>query len=169
MHPQPSYPLPETLAASSPSRVRRTVECQAAAPGYHPNRLRRHADYQLVYKASRKRTSSSMAWFAAPQSPPSGASNGIDPGRQPTRVGLTVGKPLGKAHERNRIKRRLRSVVAKHHCELPPGVDLVLHPRRSVMTMEFSKLEAEISQIFKQVSTLSTRRAPSPGQPQPQR
>jgi len=68
------------------------------------------------------------------------------------RVGLTAGKVLGKAHERNRIKRRMREVVRKHINELPDGVDLVLHPRRSVMTMEFVKLEAEVLRIFRQAA-----------------
>jgi ribonuclease P protein component len=57
------------------------------------NRLRKHADYQRVYAASRKRRSASMSWFLAPQGELS-----------VPRVGLTAGKVLGKSHERNRIK-----------------------------------------------------------------
>ena len=68
------------------------------------------------------------------------------------RVGLTAGKVLGKAHERNRIKRRMREVVRKHLEELPRGFDLILHPRRSVMTMDFAKLDAEVLRIFRQAT-----------------
>lgn len=68
------------------------------------------------------------------------------------RVGLTAGKVLGKAHERNRIKRRMREVVRHHLQELPDGVDLILHPRRSVMTMDFGKLDAEVLRIFRQAA-----------------
>jgi ribonuclease P protein component len=68
------------------------------------------------------------------------------------RVGLTAGKVLGKAHERNRIKRRMREVVRKHLDELPGGFDLILHPRRSVMTMDFAKLDAEVLRIFRQAA-----------------
>lgn len=69
------------------------------------------------------------------------------------RVGLTVGKVLGKAHDRNRIKRRMREAVRRHIAELPVGVDLVLHPKHSVLTMEFAKLDAEVLRIFRQAAT----------------
>ena len=66
------------------------------------------------------------------------------------RVGLTVGKVIGKAHERNRIKRRMRECLRRHVELLPQGFDLILHPRRFVMTIEFAKLDAEILRILHQ-------------------
>ena len=106
-------------------------------------RLRKHADYQKAYAASRKRQSASMSWFLAPR-----AAEGEEiPG---ARVGLTAGKVLGKAHERNRIKRRMREALRRHVDLLPGDADLILHPRRSVLTMEFRKLEAEIVRILQQ-------------------
>ena len=57
---------------------------------------------------------------------------------------------LGKAHERNRIKRRMREALRRHVELLPEGFDLILHPRRVVLTMEFAKLEAEIVRILEQ-------------------
>jgi len=73
------------------------------------------------------------------------------------RVGLTVGKVLGKAHERNRIKRRLRDVLRRHIDLLPAGYDLILHPHRSVLSMEFTKLDAEIVRILTQANAEQTR------------
>ncbi len=116
-------------------------------------RLRKHADYQRAYAASRKRQSPSMSWLLAPQAAsPLGA---LLPGLP--RVGLTVGKVLGKAHERNRIKRRLREVLRRHVELLPAGCDLILHPRRVVLTMEFAKLEAEVVRILEQARTEAAR------------
>jgi ribonuclease P protein component len=111
------------------------------------SRLRKHADYQRVYAQARKRRSASMSWFLAPQSAGRG-----QPETSTARVGLTAGKVLGKAHDRNRIKRRLREVLRRHVEELPPGCDLILHPHRSVLTMEFTKLDAEIVRILEQAN-----------------
>jgi ribonuclease P protein component len=106
-------------------------------------RLRKHADYQKAYAASRKKQSASMSWFLAPHLEASEESSS-------PRVGLTAGKVLGKAHERNRIKRRMREALRRHVDLLPANADLILHPRRSVLTMEFRKLEAEVVRILTQ-------------------
>jgi ribonuclease P protein component len=124
-----------------------TADCPSSVARGEDLRLHKHADYQRVYKASRKQFSSSMSWFLAPRS----VSGALSPVSGP-RVGLTVGKVLGKAHERNLIKRRLREVVRDAIHELPEGVDLILHPKRMVMTMEFAKLEAEVLRIFRQAA-----------------
>ena len=100
-------------------------------------RLRKHADYVRAYEAARKRQSASMSWFLAPQAQSAAP-----------RVGLTVGKVLGKAHDRNRIKRRMREALRRHVDLLAPGFDLILHPRRTVLTLPFAKLEAEIVRIL---------------------
>lgn len=87
-----------------------------------------------------------MSWFLARQQPAyAGAASPTGP-----RVGLTAGKVLGKAHERNRIKRRLREALRRHVDMLPEGFDLILHPRRNVLTLQFEKLEAEIVRILHQ-------------------
>jgi ribonuclease P protein component len=126
-------------------------------------RLRKHADYQRAYAGGRKRQSSSMSWFLAPQ-PTSGyaAEHLAGP-----RVGLTAGKVMGKAHERNRIKRRMREALRRHVEVLPAGCDLILHPRRTVLTMEFSKLEAEIVRILQQAKAEAARIAPPVLPPRP--
>ena len=110
-------------------------------------RLRKHADYQCVYAKARKRQSPSMSWFLAPQAGPVGG----------PRVGLTAGKVLGKAHDRNRIKRRMREILRRHTGMLPQGFDLVLHPRRSVLTTEFTKLDAEVVRILQQAAEEAAR------------
>jgi ribonuclease P protein component len=72
-------------------------------------------------------------------------------------VGLTVGKVIGKAHERNRIKRRMRDVLRRHTDLLPQGCDLILHPRRIVLALDFVKLEAEIVRILQQATAEAAR------------
>jgi ribonuclease P protein component len=122
------------------------------------SRLRKHADYLRAYAAARKRQSASMSWFMAPQAP-AGVDGAVPPA---PRVGLTVGKVLGKATERNRIKRRMREALRRHVGQLPAGFDLIFHPRRGVLTMEFTQLEAEIVRILEQARTEAQRAARQP-------
>jgi ribonuclease P protein component len=128
-------------------------------------RLRKHSDYQRAYAAARKRQSPSMSWFLAPCATETGhaqPSLNHSVGRSPGRIGLTAGKVLGKAHDRNRIKRRLREALRRHIDLLPEGADLILHPRRTVLTMEFTKLEAEVVRILTQARAEAARFAAPP-------
>ena len=118
-------------------------------------RLRKHADYQRTYAVTRKRQSASMSWFLAAHD---GASDLTLP-----RIGLTVGKILGKAHDRNRIKRRMREALRRHTDLFPAGCDLILHPRRAVLTMDFGKLEAEVVRILMQARTEQPAKAGAGG------
>jgi ribonuclease P protein component len=138
-------------------------------------RLRKHADYQRVYKASRKQFAKQMAYFfiLRPQLGPDGTPLRDADARSP-RVGLTVGKVMGKAVDRNRIKRRMREAVRKNLSTLNTPVDVVLHPRRSVIDLEFAVLEREVANVFraiqnaaqKQRDTFSGKQQnPAPGPP----
>jgi ribonuclease P protein component len=75
------------------------------------------------------------------------------------RVGLTAGRVLGKAVERNRIKRRMREAVRLNVASLTRNVDVVLHPRRTVLTAEFGGLQEEVSRIFANVQKAGQKAA----------
>jgi ribonuclease P protein component len=130
------------MSNASHSRQTPFVNTQPRPQSLSGARLRKHADFQRAYAAARKRQSASMSWFLALRGP---AGDCIA-----ARVGFTAGKVLGKAHERNRIKRRMREALRRHVDLLPEGCDLILHPRRAVLTLEFAKLEAEIVRILTQ-------------------
>jgi ribonuclease P protein component len=119
------------------------------------SRLRKHADYVRAYAAARKRQSASMSWFLAPRTPMCSAPGVVGAVGSPqphlgARVGLTAGKVLGKAVDRNRIKRRMKEALRRHVNLLPEGFDLIFHPRRVVLTLDFVQLEAEIVRILEQ-------------------
>ena len=120
------------------------------------HRLRKHADYQLVYKAGRKQFGKQLAYFHALR-PADRRSE--TPG---SRVGLTVPKALGKAVDRNRIKRRLREAVRAALPLLTSPVDVVLHPRRSVIDLDFAQLKREVATIFRSVQAACDRSAAAP-------
>ncbi len=130
-------------------------------------RLRRHADFQAVYRLARKQYSREMSFFFAKRVPPPSPRASIPVPPPGPRVGLTVGKVIGKAHERNRIKRRLREAVRRHAGilgDLP--VDVVLHPRRTYLTLEWSQLESEVAQVLHTVGKLADKpQTPAPARP----
>jgi ribonuclease P protein component len=121
---------------------------RAGSPAF---RLRKHADYQRVYSAGRKQFSKQMTYFAMLR-PAEDALTAATP-----RVGLTAGKVLGGAVERNRIKRRMREAVRMHLGELQLPLDVILHPRRTVLTLEFAALEREVRQIFRSVQNAAAK------------
>ena len=116
-------------------------------PGSPIFRLRKHADYQTVYAGSRKQFSKQMTYFAMLRPEADGT----------PRVGLTAGKVLGGAVERNRIKRRMREAVRMHLGELRLPLDVILHPRRSVLMLEFAVIEREVRQIFRAVQSAAAK------------
>ena len=106
----------------------------------------RHADFQAVYQEGKKHFSANITAFYRRRN------NGAG-----TRVGFTVGKVLGGAVTRNRIRRRMRAAVQRRLAEFAVAVDIVMHPRKSVLNMEFSRLEAEVEKILAEIRKGSSR------------
>ncbi len=121
-------------------------------------RLRKHADYQRVYASSRKQFAKQMTYFFCVR-PERGADGRLLRVADPLspRVGLTVGKVMGKAVDRNRIKRRMREAVRGNLALLPESVDLVLHPRKTVLDLPFDALNREIAGVFQSVARMVRR------------
>lgn len=119
-------------------------------------RLRKHTDYQRVYKSSRKQFARQMSYFFAIR-------DAEDSATASPRVGLTVGKVMGKAVDRNRIKRRMREAV-RRNLPLIFGlpVDVVLHPKRSVIDLDFTLLERDVAQVFRAVNEAVQKSTPRP-------
>lgn len=110
------------------------------------SRLLKHADFQAVYRQGKKRISGNLIAFYLERA------DGAGP-----RIGFTVGKVLGGAVDRNRIRRRMRSAVRHGLAEFHRSMDVVLHPRKSVLEMEFAALEKEIGNLFVVLENASGR------------
>jgi ribonuclease P protein component len=66
---------------------------------------------------------------------------------------------MGKAVDRNRIKRRMRAAVRKQLSLLRSPVDVVLHPRRSVIDLDMAALEREVASVFRAIQRASEKQA----------
>jgi ribonuclease P protein component len=100
-------------------------------------RLLRHADFEQVYKNGRRHFSAHMTVFFLGRQTQGGT----------MRVGFTVSKVLGGAVVRNRMKRRLREAVRLEGLK-SVAVDVVINPKKSLLTVEFPELRKEIGRAF---------------------
>lgn len=77
----------------------------------------------------------------------------LAPGDGNAKVGFVVSRGVGNAVTRNRVKRRLRALVAHHLSELPAGSRLVVRAHPSAARTEFAELDRQL------VSALDRARA----------
>ena len=98
--------------------------------------LRKAAEFKSVYERGAKRLSRSFVVFVLP--------NGLPQ----CRFGLTTPRKLGKAHDRNRIKRRVREIIRAADQQLPIGFDWVINPRRSALERPFEDLRSELTGLL---------------------
>ena len=96
-------------------------------------RLLRHSDFERVYKQGRRHFAAHMTVFYLRRDQGEGL-----------RVGFTVGRVLGGAVQRNRMKRRLREAVRLHRPAEMIAVDVVINPKKSLLTAEFAEIEREV-------------------------
>jgi ribonuclease P protein component len=108
--------------------------------------LLRHADFDLVYQTGRRHFAAHMTVFYLLRS---------ETGTM--RVGFTVGRGLGGAVDRNRMKRRLREAVRRQWPENKLGVDVVINPKKSLLTADFADLTTEVASAFAAIEKFAAK------------
>ena len=96
----------------------------------------RRGDFDTVYRAGNRRSSSHFTVFFRPNELPQ------------SRFGFSIKKALGNAVVRNRMRRRMREVVRKHRQEIPAGWDVVIHPKGTVEHAELPVLAADLLRLL---------------------
>ena len=140
------------MSADAPERSVEQPAAKAGARFPRAARLLKHSDFERVYKQGRRHFSSHMTVFYLRRA------EGVTPqGALPeksARVGFTVGRVLGGAVQRNRIKRRLREAVRQRRALLAGAgaVDVVINPKKSVLTLEFSLVLEEVARALEVIA-----------------
>jgi ribonuclease P protein component len=118
-------------------------------------RLLRHADFERVYKQGRRHFSTSMTVFywARPEADStdlqaSEKKRAGAPALHGLRIGFTVGRVLGGAVVRNRMKRRLREAVRMSRPVAGVAADVVINPKKALLTADFSDVLNEVKRAF---------------------
>lgn len=142
------------MTADAPKRSGEQPAAKARATFPRAARLLKHSDFERVYKQGRRHFSSHLTVFYLRQAEGASPEDGL-PKKGP-RVGFTVGRVLGGAVERNRIKRRLREAVRQRRAVLQTAgacsVDVVINPKKSVLTEKFSVVLEEVGRALEVIA-----------------
>jgi ribonuclease P protein component len=138
----------EQVSADASKRSADQPAPNAGASFPRSARLLKRSDFDLVYRQGRRHFSPHMTVFYLPQT-------GSASPQKAARIGFTVGRVLGGAVERNRIKRRLREAVRLRRGLLlnAGAVDVVINPKKSVLTLQFSVVLEEVGRALQAVAT----------------
>ncbi len=96
-------------------------------------RIRKRPEFERVYSQGLKTPGRFMTLFL------------LRNGGSVSRLGIAATRKLGGAVQRNRAKRLAREIFRRH--KPPPGLDLVVIPRREFLNVELASLEAEYQSI----------------------
>lgn len=79
--------------------------------------------------------------------------NGLDR----TRYGVSTGRRMGTAVVRNRVRRRLRTILRRLGADVGPGWDVLLVARPPAATVSQTELEAVLTNLMRGAGMLGER------------
>jgi ribonuclease P protein component len=139
-----------TVTASVPEASNQESGQEKGKAGFpRTARLLRHADFERVYKLGRRHFSQSMTVFYwQRQEQQQGVHVAAKHPAKGLRIGFTVSRAHGGAVIRNRMKRRLREAVRLSRPPVGPNADVVINPKKAVLTIEFEAVLNEVRRAF---------------------
>lgn len=75
----------------------------------------------------------------------------LDPSVSPPQVAFAIGRIVGPAVTRNKVRRRLRSLLQQHHQGLPAGLYLV-GARPAVAALSFDELMSDLDRMLRKLA-----------------
>lgn len=106
------------------------------------HRLRLPAEFSQVFRRGLRSASELMVVHAVP----------ADPANTPTQVGFVVSKAIGNAVVRNRVKRRMRALVANHFNRFVGLDQVVVRVLPRSANASFSELELALLRCLDQLN-----------------
>lgn len=106
------------------------------------HRLRLPAEFSQVFRRGLRSASELMVVHAVP----------ADPAQSPTQVGFVVSKAIGNAVVRNRVKRRMRALVAEHLSRFDHLDRVVVRALPRSANASFSELELALLRCLDQLN-----------------
>lgn len=130
-----------------------------ALPKAH--RLRHRQDFNAVYQAGSRQSTSNLT-LRALRPKPAPAMSDKGPGREspeqdgqmqngqpPTRIGISISQKVSKrAVVRNRIKRQIRAILQQFLPQIPPGWQLVIVVKPSATQCGYEQFLQELKQLL---------------------
>ena len=100
------------------------------------NRLRKRKEFAYLYNNGSAKHTTNLTLVYLPTK------------KRTLKVGFSVAKKIGKAHVRNLIKRRLRSIVRDVIPTLPNDYNVVIIARAGVDNLTYQELKKQTLQLF---------------------
>jgi ribonuclease P protein component len=109
------------------------------------NRMRNSRDFSTTVRRGRRAGSPTLVVHLQ---------SGNDPVRDHVEVGLVVSRGVGSAVVRNRVKRRLRAVLARRIALMPAGTRLVVRANPRAATSSSAILAGDLDRTFARLGIL---------------
>jgi ribonuclease P protein component len=106
--------------------------------------LRSPADFQQIQGQSKSRAHPSLLMRYRP--------NGLDR----TRYGISTGRRVGSAVVRNRIRRRLRTILRQLQAEVRPGWDILIVTRPAAADATQTELASALTRLMASAGLLTS-------------
>ncbi len=102
-------------------------------------RLRAGKDFTKTYAKGRSRSDKYLVLYYLCE----------QPAETSTKIGFSISKKVGSAVERNKLKRRMRAIIAAEYSRMKSGYMLIFIIRRPAKAIDFKQLRYSAKTLLK--------------------